>query len=72
MMDLPLEGDITVPGAPPENDDQLSTLDEPIRETIVCILSRLHIISSICQTHNCVVLNFINCVVLQGVIMYVY
>lgn len=35
MMDLPLEGDITVPGAPPENDDQLCTLNEPIRETIM-------------------------------------
>ncbi|KAK2192996.1 hypothetical protein NP493_19g13056 [Ridgeia piscesae] len=35
MMDLPLEGDITVPGAPPESEDQLSTLDEPIRETVM-------------------------------------
>ena len=36
-MHLPLEGDITVPGAPLENDDHMSTLDEPIMETVVCI-----------------------------------
>jgi len=47
MMDLPLEGDITVPGAPPESEDQLSTLDEPIRETVVSSLAFLHILAMI-------------------------
>jgi hypothetical protein len=38
LNDVPLEGDITVPGAPPEKDDQeFSTLDEPVRETIVSL-----------------------------------
>ncbi|XP_064637461.1 protein YIPF6-like [Lineus longissimus] len=36
LNDVPLEGDITVPGAPPEKEDQeFSTLDEPVRETIM-------------------------------------
>ena len=38
-MHLPLEGDITVPGAPLENDDHMSTLDEPIMETVVRIFN---------------------------------
>ncbi|CAH1776454.1 unnamed protein product, partial [Owenia fusiformis] len=36
MNDVYLEGDITVPGAPTEEDDQeFNTLDEPVRETIM-------------------------------------
>ncbi|XP_071951474.1 protein YIPF6-like [Antedon mediterranea] len=35
-MNMPIEGDITVPGAPEEDDETaFSTLDEPIRETIM-------------------------------------
>lgn len=32
--DIDIEGDITVPGAP-DSDDEPSTLDEPISETLV-------------------------------------
>ncbi len=36
MSDASLEGDITVPGAPQEEDDQeFNTLDEPVKDTIV-------------------------------------
>ena len=32
--EIDIEGDITVPGAP-EGDDDISTLDEPVSETLV-------------------------------------
>ena len=37
LNDVSLEGDITVPGAPaePDEEEEFSTLDEPVRETIV-------------------------------------
>ena len=35
LNDVSLEGDITVPGAPEDTEDTMSTLDEPVRETIV-------------------------------------
>lgn len=41
MNDVPLEGDITVPGLKTQYEDQeISTLDEPVKETIVskCII----------------------------------
>ncbi|GFN98273.1 protein yipf [Plakobranchus ocellatus] len=34
IVDVPLEGDIDVPGAA-KSDDELSTLDEPVKETIL-------------------------------------
>ena len=49
-----LEGDITVPGAP-EEDDEPNTIDEPVKETIVsmagnitvkcCMLCHLSVLS---------------------------
>lgn len=33
--DIPVEGDISVPVGPSRRDDELSTLDEPVRETIL-------------------------------------
>ena len=39
MSDLSLEGDITVPGAPDDEDDkQFNTLDEPVSTTVVSLL----------------------------------
>ena len=36
--DLSLEGDITVPGAPEDDEDRpFNTLDEPVSVTVVCI-----------------------------------
>ena len=35
MSDLTLEGDITVPGAPEEDDKEFDTLDEPVSATVV-------------------------------------
>ena len=38
--DSSLEGDITVPGAPAEDDDQeFNTLDEPVKDTVVSELA---------------------------------
>lgn len=34
--EIDIEGDITVPGAP-DSDDEPSTLDEPVSETLVLI-----------------------------------
>ena len=36
MNEVSLEGDITVPGLKTEDDDGFSTLDEPVKETVVC------------------------------------
>ncbi|XP_074657865.1 protein YIPF6-like [Tubulanus polymorphus] len=35
LNDVSLEGDITVPGAPQEDEDTLSTLDEPVKDTVL-------------------------------------
>ena len=37
--EIDIEGDITVPGAP-DSDDEPSTLDEPVSETLVFIDTR--------------------------------
>ncbi|XP_064608387.1 protein YIPF6-like [Liolophura sinensis] len=34
LNDVSLEGDITVPGAPEPEDEELSTLDEPVKDTV--------------------------------------
>ena len=34
-LEHPVEGDITIPGAIQDEDAELSTLDEPVKETIV-------------------------------------
>lgn len=39
LNEVPLEGDITVPGTSTEEEDGLSTLDEPVRETIVSMIT---------------------------------
>ena len=38
LNEVPLEGDITVPGAPAGDDDdqEFNTLDEPVKDTVVC------------------------------------
>ena len=37
LNEVSLEGDITVPGAPDEDtDEELNTLDEPVKDTVVC------------------------------------
>lgn len=41
LNDVSLEGDITVPGAPEPEDDELSTLDEPVKDTVVGLSIRL-------------------------------
>jgi len=35
LNEVSLEGDITVPGAPEEENDELNTLDEPVKDTVV-------------------------------------
>ena len=39
LNDVPLEGDITVPKSFEGEEDELSTLDEPVKDTIVMIFS---------------------------------
>ena len=34
-LEHPVEGDITIPGAIQDEDAELSTLDEPVKDTIV-------------------------------------
>ncbi len=38
LNDVSLEGDITVPGLKTDDEDELSTLDEPVKDTIVIIV----------------------------------
>ncbi|KAK2170584.1 hypothetical protein LSH36_2g18029 [Paralvinella palmiformis] len=35
LNEVSLEGDITVPGAPEEENDELNTLDEPVKDTVM-------------------------------------
>ena len=60
----PLEGEISVPGAA-KSDDELSTLDEPVKETIV---SHLSLPSPFCLSVFLHVLCVIACVCVQIIV----
>ena len=47
-VNVEIEGDITVPGAP-EEDEGPSTLDEPVAETLVSCISALFCAFCVCK-----------------------